>query len=256
MNIPENYEQIPHGDMPGDKVCITPKHIEKATTIYPRLQEEMRAVAAPASGKLVIGVCGGSGVGKSETASLLGWMLTQDGIPAYILSGDNYPYRIPAENDAERQRVYEAGGEAALRSYLGTKEEADYDQLNEIIRSFKAGDSTVRLKRMGRTPEELWYDDVDMSDKQVLIIEWTHASSELLKGVDIVILLNSTPEETLEHRRKRARDGAVDSPFTMLVLKIEQEQLMAEASRAKIILTKDGRIISYEEYCQIMNIKN
>lgn len=256
-----DYSQIPGGDMPGDRICINEKHVEKAEKIYPLLLEKIQALPgetpeACCPRKVVIGVCGGSGVGKSETASLLGWMLTQDGIPAYILSGDNYPYRIPAENDAERQRVYEAGGEAALRSYLGTKEEADYDQLNEIIRSFKAGDSTVRLKRMGRTPEELWYDDVDMSDKQVLIIEWTHASSELLKGVDIVILLNSTPEETLEHRRKRARDGAVDSPFTMLVLKIEQEQLMAEASRAKIILTKDGRIISYEEYCQIMNIKN
>ena len=54
-----------------------------------------------------------------------------------------------------------------------------------------------------------------------------------------------TPEETLAHRRKRARDGAVDSPFTMLILKVEQEQLMAEAHKAKIIVTKDGSLIPY-----------
>ena len=31
---------------------------------------------------------------------------------------------------------------------------------------------------------------------------------DLLTGVDIPVLLNSTPEETLAHRKLRARDGA------------------------------------------------
>jgi alpha-galactosidase len=252
----QDYSQIPHGDMPGDKICINDTHVAKANLIYPQLLDEIRALRADAPArKLVIGVCGGSGVGKSETASLLGWLLIEDGMPAYILSGDNYPHRIPVENDAERRRVYEAGGEAALRAYLGSQAEEDYEQLNKIIESFKAGDPIVRLKRMGRTPDELWYDDVDMSETQFMIIEWTHANSDLLRGVDITVLLNSTPEETLAHRRKRARDGAVDSPFTMLVLKIEQEQLMTEAHKAKIIVTKDGRIIPYEEYCRVMGIQ-
>ena len=43
--------------------------------------------------------------------------------------------------------------------------------------------------------------------------------------VDIPVLLNSTPEETKNHRRSRARDGKVDSAFTTMVLEIEQEML-------------------------------
>ena len=55
----------------------------------------------------------------------------------------------------------------------------------------------------------------------MLVIEWTHGNSDEYKGVDIPVLLNSTPAETLEHRRNRNRDGAVDSPFTTMVLELE-----------------------------------
>ena len=36
--IPEN---IPHGDMPGDKVVIGEGHIAKANTIFPMLLEQL-----------------------------------------------------------------------------------------------------------------------------------------------------------------------------------------------------------------------
>ena len=105
---------------------------------------------------------------------------------------------------------------------------------------------------MGRTPLDLWYDRVDFSDKHVLIIEWTHGNSDRYVGVDIPILLNSTPQETLEHRRSRNRDGAVDSPFTTMVLEIEQRQLESQAHKAQIIVSKQGEVLSYAQYRQRM----
>ena len=106
---------------------------------------------------------------------------------------------------------------------------------------------------MGREEGELWYDDVDFSDTDVLIIEWTHGNSDNFQGVDIPILLNSTPEETLAHRKARNRDDNIDSPFTMTVLGIEQDMLKTQAPKAKIIVTKDGELISYEEYLALMS---
>ena len=41
------------------------------------------------------------------------------------------------------------------------------------------------------------------------------------EGVDIPVLLNSTPAETLAHRQARNRDGRADSPFTTMVLELE-----------------------------------
>lgn len=289
---------IPHGDMPGDKVEIRQSHIDKANTIFPLLVP-MTAQAAERTGRVVIAVCGGSGVGKSETASLLSHYFRQAGVGAYTLSGDNYPHRVPVYNDAERVRVFRVGGirgmlaagvyspaaaealrelwaaetdadpgqaadkdwlriyqtegRKALAGYLGTDKEQDYDELSAIIAAFRRGDNHIFLKRMGRGEDERWYDNVDMSDTYVLIIEWTHGNSDFLRGVDIPILLNSTPEQTRAHRRTRARDGKTDSAFTTMVLEIEQQELDHCAHKAKLILSKSGQVLSYGQYRALMD---
>lgn len=289
---------IPHGDMPGDKVEIGQNHIDKANVIFPLLVP-MAAQAARQTGRVVIAVCGGSGVGKSETASLLSYYFCQAGVGAYTLSGDNYPRRIPMYNDAERVRVFRVGGirgmlaagvysddaartlrelwaaetdadpsqaadrdwlrvyqtegRKALAGYLGTDKEQDYDELSSIISDFKSGVDCIFLKRMGRTEDERWYENVDLSETSVLVIEWTHGNSDFLRGVDIPILLNSTPEQTRAHRRSRARDGKTDSAFTTMVLEIEQEELDRCAHKAKLILSKSGEVLSYERYRALMD---
>ena len=289
---PRIPETIPHGDMPGDKVQIGPDHIAKANTIFPDLVP--MAAAQARNGRGVITVCGGSGVGKSEIASLLSHYFRSAGVGSYTLSGDNYPKRIPMYNDAERNRIfrasglralvdsgnyssemqealsrfwqqeadaepsltaeypwletYQQGGRKALAAYLGTDAEQDYKELNEIIAQFHAGAEKIWLKRMGRTEDERWYDAVDLSDTNVLIIEWTHGNSDYLHGVDIPVLLNSTPEQTRVHRRSRSRDGKTDSPFTTMVLAIEQAELDSCAHKAKIIIAKTGEKLTYAQY--------
>lgn len=289
---------IPHGDMPGDKVEITQSHIDKANLIFPLLVP-MAAAVAEKTGKVVISVCGGSGVGKSETASLLSHYFRSVGVGSYTLSGDNYPRRIPMYNDAERIRVfrtaglrglleekvytseaaeklkqlweqetdadpimaktyswlnvYQKAGKEALAMYLGTDLEQDYQELNSIIAAFKSGATSLWLKRMGRTEDQRWYDAVDMSGIQVLIIEWTHGNNDALLGVDIPVLLNSTPEETRVHRRSRNRDGKTDSAFTTMVLEIEQQELDNCAHKAKLIISKNGQVLSYAQYRSLMD---
>lgn len=250
----EKYKNIPQGDMPGDKIEINEGHVDKVTLIYPTLKEKIEILLVE-NRKAVVAVCGGSGVGKSEIASLLAFMLKEDGIAAYVMSGDNYPHRIPKENDAKRLAVFEEGGRKALEAYLGSEQEIDFDLVGRIVKEFKEGKQSVSLKRMGREKDELWFDEIDMSKTQVLIIEWTHSNSDHFEGVDIPILLNSTPQETLEHRRSRNRDGAVDSPFTTMVLEIEQEILKSQAHKAQIIVSKQGGLLSYDDYCKQMGIK-
>lgn len=240
--MPEVNSGIPHGDMPGDKVEINEGHVKKARIIMERLIEMLPSYFESGE-KAVLTVCGGSGVGKSEIASILAFWFNSIGIGTYTMSGDNYPHRIPKLNDAERLRVYEEGGEDALRAYLGSQAEIDFEEVGRIVAAFKRGESPIALKRMGRSEEELWYDDVDMSGTNILIIEWTHGNSDNYEGVDIPIFLDSTPEETLAHRRARARDGAVDSPFTTMVLMMEQDMLAAQSHKAKIIVSKKGELV-------------
>ena len=294
--FPEVTPDIPHGDMPGDKIEIGESHIRKAQTIFPELLKQLLENGRE---KAVLCVCGGSGVGKSEIASVLGYYLSSLGIGTYVLSGDNYPRRIPKYNDAERlntfrrsgirgmlmEGVYTEGngqilrdlqeketdsdpklteeypwlsayiayGKEALRCYLGTEKEIDFEEVSNILAAFKDGKKEIFLKRMGRTETELWYSPVDFSDIEVLIVEWTHGNSNYLKGVDIPILLNSTPEETLAHRRARNRDGKTDSAFTTMVLGIEQKKLHEQAKKAKIIVSKDGTLLDFAAYSALMD---
>ncbi|MGN6714149.1 adenylylsulfate kinase [Anaerocolumna jejuensis] len=147
---------------------------------------------------------------------------------------------------------YLRNGKEGLKKYLGTNLELGFDDMTDTILKFKSGAEKIWLKRMGRTDTELWFEQVDFSDIQILIIEWTHGNSDYYEGVDIPILLNSTPQETMEYRRIRNRDGATDSPFTTMVLEIEQAMLHSQAHKARIILSKSGELLSYEQYCRAM----
>jgi glycosidase len=294
-----DFDAVPTGDMPGDRVQITPGHVAAARRIFPELLRLLEPVLAGSPhGRAVVGVHGGSGVGKSETGSLLAYGLNAIGVGAYVLSGDNYPRRVPLANDAERLRIFRVGGlqglvvrkayddsvrtalaalqaadgdadrrqvaahpwlatyqkagRAALAAYLGTPNEIDFDEVNRILAAFHGGADSLLLKRMGRTADALWYEGVDVSATQVIVVEWTHANNEHLVGVDIPILLNSTPEETLAHRRTRSRDGAVDSPFTTMVLELEQARLRSQAARAPIIVARSGELLDYDGYLRAM----
>lgn len=288
-----DLNSIPKGDMPGDQIKIGDSHLAKANVIFPVLLKAIIEILNDnPNQKAIVSVHGGSGVGKSEIGALLSYYFSEVGLGSYVLSGDNYPRRIPSYNDAERLRIfrmsalkglvdqdvydeakkevidtliaadkdadislveqypwleiYQNAGREGLSNYLGSNDETDFQQINDILAKFKNGESTIMLKRMGREVNELWYDKIDFSSINVLVIEWTHGNNKNLAGVDFPVLLNSTPEETLAHRRLRNRDGALDSPFTTMVLSIEQKLLHSQAKGAKMIVSKNGEIISYD----------
>ena len=236
--------------------------------------------------KTIISVSGGSGVGKTGMAFLLQNMFEKQGKKSLIISGDNYPHRIPMYNDAERiarfrmsglngliterlytdevkekllelqkagrdaeeqkdmqwLSIYQKYGDKALTDYLGTDQELDYEAISNLLMQFHGGTSQLLLRHMGRTPDDIWYDRRDVSDTDILILEWTHGNSACLQGVDVSVVLISTPEETLENRKKRNRDTAIDSPFVARVLRIEQKKINDGLDRADIIQDMHGRI--------------
>jgi alpha-galactosidase len=286
---------IPGGDVPGADVQVGPDRLRKAKIILPLLLDKLStAKKLHPSGRVVVSVCGGSGVGKSGIAALLTYALNRLGVGTYLLSGDNYPHRVPPVNDAERVRLfreagykalvalggygpgmdaavkslweknadsdpalvpaipwlaaYQAAGADALRGYLGTPKEIDFDEVNHILSAFRAGSASLRLKRFGRKETEIWYDEVDFRATQVLLVEWTHGNSRFLEGVDLPVYLYCTPQETLAQRLERNRDGSADSPFVTMVLGIEQESLLAQAHRAAILVLLNGDVVSYDKF--------
>ena len=219
--------------MPGAVTLINDEVIRKADVLLPLVMQKLDQRTRK---RTVISLYGGSGTGKTSISMVLAAYLDSCGLRTYVLSGDNYPHRIPEDNDAERLRIYREQGEAGLRAYLGTQQEVNYHELNTILRCFHAGADTICLRRMGRTREALSYEPVSFRETQVLILEWTHGNSPYLEGVDLPVYLEGTPEETLKARLERNRDAGIASPFVQLVLHIEHETIEARRDTAGIIV--------------------
>ena len=120
------------GDMPGDKICIDDSHILRAEKIFPVLHSYLKKST---ESKVLVSVFGGSGVGKSEIGSILSHFCQNEGCPSYLLSGDNYPHRSSAMNDAERLNVYRSAGWAGM-----AKHEAFRNEWNAVVQNLIAAD--------------------------------------------------------------------------------------------------------------------
>lgn len=138
--------------------------------------------------------------------------------------------------------IYQKYGDEALKNYLGTERELRFFEVSFVLSAFKRGDEKIWLRQMGREAYEVWYKEEKAADKEILILEWTHGNSPLLTEIDLSIVLKSTPEETLENRKKRNRDAAITSPFVARVLRIEQEKINAGMDRADFIQDMAGNI--------------
>ena len=289
---PELPEHLPASTLPGRSAEPQERHVRIADAVFPELLWELlNAIENSGALRPVVAVCGGYGTGKAETAAVLAHYLREIGLGVYQLSGNNYPLRPAALNDAERLRifrssglkglilcgqyteqradillrlqreesdsdpqaaqvhpwltVYQREGRRALANYLGSTEELDFEDIQRAIASFKSGDSSVWVKQMGFGSSETRYVSVDMSHTDVLLLDWTHGNSGNFAGVDIPILITSTPAEIQRTERRR---GVEVSAFTNMVLEIEQAQLESQADRARIIVSGDGSLLDYVAY--------
>lgn len=195
--------------------------------------------------KTVISIFGGSGCGKTTVSNIISQYFLREGIGCYVLSGDNYPRLCPKHNDEERERVYEENGVDGLFEYLGTPKEISFEEINYVIAEFKDGKQTIALRKLGRKDDTAYYEDVDIHNIRILIVEWTHGGSEYLSGVDLPVYIDSIPEDTLGRRLKRNRDQNAGSGLIQKVIKVEQEKLVQQSKNAKIVVGRDGNI--YEQ---------
>ena len=215
--------------------------LKEAKKLFDRVQQ----LYASGDERVVISIYGGSGSGKTTIATALQQYFLSEGIGCYLLGGDNYPHRIPKRNDEERLRVYEEAGEEGLREYLGTPKEIDFDCINQVLAEFHAGKDTITLRHMGREDGDISSEETDFTGVSVMLVEWTHGGSEYLKGVDIPVFLESSPEETKERRIRRNRDENAASPFICRVVELEQEKLDIQKGHARLVVGKDKEV--YEQ---------
>ncbi len=206
--------------MIGDVINIEDRHLEPAEKIVEKIKD-----AILNSPKYAITVGGESGSGKSTLAFAIRKILEDEKIGCYIFHMDDYFKLPPATNHAARLEDI---------SWVGP-DEVRLDLLQEHIDFFKKGGAMIEKPLVHYKANNILSEGINLSAFNVVIAEGTYTT--LLKNIDSRIFMLRNYLDTLEDRKKRARDPII--PFNENVLKVEHDIIKKQARLADILVDKD-----------------
>lgn len=207
--------------MIGDKLVIEGYHEENGRRVsaacIPKIKETNRIFA--------ITVAGESGSGKSETAATTAKELEKAGFKVAILGQDDYFKLPPKSNSAKRKEDI---------SWVGTGE-VRLDLMDEHLKAAKNGVSSVVKPNVIFEEDTITEQTLSFEGVDVVIAEGTYTTS--LKEADFHAFIDKSYHDTLDHRKKRAREQT-EGQFIENVLEIEHKIISGLKSRAHLILPK------------------
>jgi uridine kinase len=212
--------------MIGDKLVIETHHTDRATEIYALLADRM-------GDRFVITVAGESGSGKSELASEIARLLTEGGLKAGILQQDDYFVFPPQTNHEMRRRNLEQVGIYEVK----------LDFLDSNLRSFKRAEGPIYKPLVIYDQDRITAEELDTSSLKILIAEGTYTS--LLQFADFRVFIGRDYHQTLEARKRRARDKW--EPFIQDVLEREHQIISQHKALADVVIPADFGSISSQE---------
>jgi uridine kinase len=212
--------------MIGDKLVIEKHHTDRATEIYGTLADRI-------GDRFVLTVAGETGSGKSELASEIARLLTEGGFKAGILQQDDYFVFPPQTNHEMRRRNLEQVG----------LYEVKLDFLDSNLRSFKRAESPIYKPLVIYDQDRITAEELDTSGLKILIAEGTYTS--LLQFADFRVFIDRDYHQTLEARKRRARDKW--EPFIQDVLEREHQIISQHKALADVVIPADFGSISPQE---------
>lgn len=204
--------------MIGDKLVIEPHHTRRAAEIIEILGERL-------VDRLTMTIAGESGAGKSELAYEIYRLLNERGIRANVLQQDDYFVFPPRTNHEMRRRNLEQVGTFEVK----------LDFLDSNLRSFKRGESPIYKPLVIYDENRITSEEMDVGELSVLIAEGTYTT--LLRFADFRVFIDRDYRQTLEARKRRARDKF--EPFIVDVLEREHQIIREHVSLADVVVSSD-----------------
>jgi uridine kinase len=179
---------------------------------------------AEGRGRLVVGVAGESGSGKSVVATSLARELAALGRRPCVLHQDDYFIRPPRTNHDHRM--------VDIASRTGPHE-VRLDLIESHIAAFRAGE-TVEAPLVNYPANRFDTHTLTFADTDTLVVEGTYVLQ--LGGLDARIFLTATHQDTAERRRARNRD--IDDPRVYQVLDIEHQLIAPQVNVADAVIDR------------------
>ncbi len=114
-------------------------------------------------------------------------------------------------------------------------QEVKLDFLDSNLRSFKRGENPIYKPLVNFDEDRITTEEMDTSDLMVLIAEGTYTS--LLQFADFRVFIDRDYHQTLEARRRRARDKF--EPFLLDVLEREHQVISQHKALADLVIPAD-----------------
>lgn len=208
--------------MLGDVLLITEKHQKAGDKIIEYILSNLKP-------KMIIGISGESGSGKSELAHVIAKGMRKHGIFAKPLHIDNY-YRILPLLRTEWRK------ENGIQKVVGYGE-YDWDTIYRNIEEFKGGKLSTG-PCVDLVTEQVDQLTTDYSTIDMLVVDGLYAIKT--EGIDISIFIELTYHETKKAQVVRGKEP--QNEYRMAVLEQEHQMVKALRPKADILITMEYEV--------------
>ncbi|MBC8486053.1 MAG: hypothetical protein H8D45_08435 [Bacteroidetes bacterium] len=207
--------------MKGDILIIDENHRKAAKQVVDMIFGKI----CNRENKYIITIAGESGAGKSEIAASIAEILEKENIKSFIFGQDDYFVYPPKTNARQREKDI---------NWVGMQE-VKLDLLDQNIKDVLDGNYEIIKPLVDFNADKIGKETVNLKDYDVLIAEGTYTTT--LKNVDCRVFINRNKLDTLESRKKRAREK--QDEFLEKILTIEHEIISKHKALADIVITKE-----------------
>jgi uridine kinase len=209
--------------MLGDVLLITEKHQMAGEAIIEKILSNRKP-------KMIIGISGESGSGKSELAHVIAKGLRKHGIFAKPLHIDNY-YRILPLLRTEWRKTN------GIEKVVGYGE-YDWDTIYRNISEFKEG-KTSTGPCVDLVTEQVDQLTTDYSTVDMLIIDGLYSIKT--EGTDLAVFIELTYHETKKAQVVRGKEP--QNEYRMAVLEQEHKMVQALRPKADLLINMEYKVV-------------
>jgi len=208
--------------MLGDVLLITDKHREAGEIIIDHILKNKKE-------KMMIGISGESGSGKSELAHVIAKGLRKHGIFAKPIHIDNYYKVLPLERTEWRKKH-------GIENAVGYNE-YDWDTIYKNIDDFKHNRKST-MPCVDLVTEQVDQLTTDFKDVDMLIIDGLYSIKT--EGLDLRVFIELTYHETKKAQVVRGKEP--QNEYRMAVLEQEHRMVQALKPTADIFITMEYQV--------------
>lgn len=215
--------------MLGDVLLITEKHQRAAAKMVEMILENKKD-------RMIIAISGESGSGKTELAHTIAKSMRKHGIFAKPIHTDNFYNTLPLERRAWREKQ-------GIENVVGYNE-YKWDEINQVIRDFKAG-KVSQMPCVDLVTEQVDQLITNFAEVDMLVVDGLYAIKT--EEIDLRFFIDLTYLQTKKKHTKDIRGKEVMDEGRWATLGQEHKMVRSLLPKADYLITEAFDVVPNPE---------